>query len=252
MVHRHVEIALNLRRVQIQRQCPAGSRRLQQVRHQLRGNRYSRLVLAVLPRVAVIRQHRGNSPRRSPLEGVDHQQQLQQMVIYRVTTRLHHENIRAADIFQYLKINLAVAETPQQRRTDRHIQVAANTFGQRHMCRARKYLEAVVIHEARAPTILLLSGGLPFVGFCKGWARAGDFCKRSTLKSLMDTADAAAQRTTHALFTARRYLSREIVSQTKVKSCGNPTAARRAIVGLGKTPNTAEPPPANEASAAPF
>src|ERR1700682_3122835 len=48
----------------------------------------------------------------------------------------------------------------------------------------------------------------------------------------MDTADAAAQRTTRALLTARRYLSREIVSQTKVKSCGNPTAAPRAIVGL--------------------
>src|SRR5712692_11827213 len=50
----------------------------------------------------------------------------------------------------------------------------------------------------------------------------------------------------------RAYLSREIVSQTKVWSCGNPTAARRAIAGLGKTPNTAEPLPASEASAAPL
>src|SRR6202158_5556781 len=50
----------------------------------------------------------------------------------------------------------------------------------------------------------------------------------------------------------RAYLSREIVSQTKVWSCGNPTAARRAIAGLGKIPNTAEPLPASEASAAPL
>src|SRR5712692_1186788 len=50
----------------------------------------------------------------------------------------------------------------------------------------------------------------------------------------------------------RAYLSRETVSQTKVWSCGNPAAARRAIAGLGKTPNTAEPLPANEASAAPL
>src|SRR5260370_26756132 len=49
----------------------------------------------------------------------------------------------------------------------------------------------------------------------------------------------------------RAYLARETVSQTKVWSCGNPTAARRAIAGLGKTPNTAEPLPASEASAAP-
>src|ERR1700682_483761 len=81
------------------------------------------------------------------------------MVIHRVAAWLHHEDIRAAHIFQNLKINLAVAETPQQRLADRNIQVAANTFGQRHMCSARKYFEAVVIHEARAPAILLLFAG---------------------------------------------------------------------------------------------
>src|SRR6266403_1412628 len=43
-----------------------------------------------------------------------------------------------------------------------------------------------------------------------------------------------------------------MVSQTKVRSHGNPAAARRAIAGLGKTPNTAEPLPASEASAAPL
>src|ERR1700756_3291778 len=42
-----------------------------------------------------------------------------------------------------------------------------------------------------------------------------------------------------------------MVSQTKVWSVGNPTAARRANAGLGKTPNTAEPLPASMASAAP-
>src|SRR6478672_4304291 len=55
----------------------------------------------------------------------------------------------------------------------------------------------------------------------------------------------------NAPLTMRAYLSREIVSQTKVWSSGNPTAARRANAGLGKTPNTAEPLPASEASAAP-
>src|SRR5258707_2890779 len=49
----------------------------------------------------------------------------------------------------------------------------------------------------------------------------------------------------------RVYLARETVSQTKVWSCGNPTAARRALAGLGKTPNTAEPLPASKASEAP-
>jgi len=64
VIHGHVEIPLYLRRMQIQSQRSARSRRFQQIRHQFRGDRHPRLVLAVLPRIAVIRQHRGNSPGR--------------------------------------------------------------------------------------------------------------------------------------------------------------------------------------------
>src|SRR5215472_8482222 len=56
----------------------------------------------------------------------------------------------------------------------------------------------------------------------------------------------------NAPWTRRAYLSREMVSQTKVWSCGNPTAARRAFAGLGKKPITAEPLPASKASVAPL
>ncbi len=130
MIHGHVEIALNLRRVQIQSQRPAGARGFQQVRHELRGDRNSRLVFAVLPRVTVIREHGGNSPCRRALERVDHQQQFHQVAVHRVMARLHDKHVRAANVFQYLEINLAVAKAAEQRLAQRHVQVAANTFRQ--------------------------------------------------------------------------------------------------------------------------
>ena len=55
VIHRHVEVALNLRRVQIERQRAVRAGGLHQIGDQLRGNRHARLVLAVLARVTVVR-----------------------------------------------------------------------------------------------------------------------------------------------------------------------------------------------------
>ena len=53
--------------------------RAQQVRHQLGRDRHARLVLPVLPRVAVVRNHRRDARRRRAAERVDHHAQLDQV-----------------------------------------------------------------------------------------------------------------------------------------------------------------------------
>ena len=151
MIHGHVEIALNLWRVQIQCECPAGTGRFQQVRHEFRGDRNPGLVFAVLPRIAVIRQHRRNTPCRRALKRVDHQQQLQQVAVHGGMARLHDEYVCAAHILQNLEINLTVAESPQQRFAQRHVQVAADTLRQYRIRGPGENLESVVVHDARAP-----------------------------------------------------------------------------------------------------
>ena len=61
VVDRDVEETLDLRGVQVDREHAVGAGRGDQVGHQLRGDRHARLVLAVLPRVAVVREHGGDA-----------------------------------------------------------------------------------------------------------------------------------------------------------------------------------------------
>ena len=83
VVHRDVEEPLDLRLVQVHRQHPVGARRAQQVGDQLGRDRHARLVLAVLPGVAVIGHDRGDAGGRRPAERVDHHQQLHQVLVHR-------------------------------------------------------------------------------------------------------------------------------------------------------------------------
>jgi len=148
MVHRNVEISLNLRRVQNERQRAAGSGGFEQIGDQLGGNWNARLVFAVLARLAVIRQHGRDSPRGSAFESVNHQQKFQQVVVHRIMARLNDKNIGAAHIFQNLKIYLAIAEAAQHGFAQRNVQMLADGFCQHRVCSSRKDLKTLVVHEA--------------------------------------------------------------------------------------------------------
>ena len=96
--------------------------RAQQVRHQLGRDRHARLVLAVLPGVAVVGHDRGDPRRRRPAERVDHHQQLHQVLVDRVRRRLHDEHVGAADVLVDLERHLAVGEPAQARLPERNAQ----------------------------------------------------------------------------------------------------------------------------------
>ena len=88
--------------------APGGA---QQVRHQLGRDRHARLVLAVLPRVAVIRNHRRDARRRRAAERVDHHAQLHEVPVDVRARRLHDEDVGAADVLVDLERDLRVRET---------------------------------------------------------------------------------------------------------------------------------------------
>ena len=61
-------------------------------------------------RVAVVRHHRGDARRRGALEGVEHDQQLHQVVVDRRAGGLDDEDVGAADVLVDLEEDLAVGE----------------------------------------------------------------------------------------------------------------------------------------------
>src|SRR5208282_581820 len=84
VIHGHVKITLNLRSVQVQSERAAGAGRFQEVGDELRGYRNTRFVLAVLTSIAVVRKDGGDAPGGSALESVNHQKQLQEVVVHRI------------------------------------------------------------------------------------------------------------------------------------------------------------------------
>ena len=141
MIDRNIKEPLNLRLVQIHREHPVRARRTQQVRHELGRNRHAWLVLAVLPRVPVIRNHRGDARRRRPPERVDHHQQFHDVLIDGRARRLDDEHVGPADVLVDLKRDLAVGEPAQPRLPDLNAEKLGDLLRQGLMGAAGKHLQ---------------------------------------------------------------------------------------------------------------
>ncbi len=114
VVHGDVEEALNLRGMEVDAQNAVGARRHDEVGDELRRDRNARLVLAVLPRIAVVREHGGHARRRGALERVEHDEELHDVVIRRRARGLHDEHVRAPDVLLDLAVVLAVGEVVER------------------------------------------------------------------------------------------------------------------------------------------
>jgi hypothetical protein len=141
VIHRNVKEPLDLRLVQVHRQHPIRPGGGDQVRHQLRRDRHPRLVLAVLARVAVIRNHGGDARGRRPAERVDHHAQLDQVAIDVRAGRLHDEDVRTADVLVDLERDLGIREPLQPRVSDLHPEELRDLFRQCPVRAPRKELE---------------------------------------------------------------------------------------------------------------
>jgi hypothetical protein len=114
VIDRDVEETLDLRSVQVHGQDPVRPGGGDQVGDELRGDRNARLVLPVLTRVAVVRKHGRDPARRGPLERVEHDQKLDQVVVDGGAGRLKDEDVCAADVLVDLCVALAVREVVER------------------------------------------------------------------------------------------------------------------------------------------
>ena len=124
--------------------------RAQQVRHELGRDRHPRLVLPVLPRVAVVRDHRRDARRRRAPERVDHDAQLDQVLVDRPARRLHDEHVGAADVLVDLERDLRVRKAVQPGLPERHAQEFRDLPRQLRVRAARKQLQLCSTHTVRS------------------------------------------------------------------------------------------------------
>ena len=131
MIHRDVEEPLDLLRVQIHRDHAVGPRRGKQVGHQLRRDRNTRLILAILAGITVEGNDGCDLGCRRAARRVNHDQQLHQVFVGRVTRRLDDVHVAAADVLDDLDVDLAVRKTADGDLAQRLVQVLRDLLGQR-------------------------------------------------------------------------------------------------------------------------
>ena len=166
MIDRDVEESLDLGRVQVDEQGTVGARGGQQIGNQLGADGDTGTVLAVLTRIPVIRNDGGDPGGRCTFESIDHHEQFQQVLIYRVAGGLHNEHVYAAHVIEQLKVNFAVSKALQLCFANLYADVAGDLFGERAIGRAAEELEAPVFAEI---TARLRSGaGFPLCDFASG------------------------------------------------------------------------------------
>ena len=130
MIHRNVEKALDLGRVQVHRQHAVGAGAGNQIGHQLGRDRHAALVLAVLPGVAEVR-HDGRDPIGArPLEALDHDQQFHEVFVDRRASGLEDEDVAAADVLVDLAGDFAVGKISHHGAAERQAQILADSSGQ--------------------------------------------------------------------------------------------------------------------------
>jgi hypothetical protein len=151
VVGRDVEERLDLRLVQVHRQHPIGAGGNHEVGDQLGRDRDARLVLAVLPGVAVIRDDGRDARRGRAAERVHHDAELHQVLVDRPGGGLDDEHVHAADVLVDLERDLRVGEAMEPGLAHRHAQELGNLLRQQRVGAAGEEPEFRLCHAVRHP-----------------------------------------------------------------------------------------------------
>ena len=126
MVYRDIKEALNLTSMQVNSYYTVQTSSRHKVSYQLSGNRLTATGLAILTSICIIRYYCSYTSCRSTLASVSHNQQLHQILIYRLTGRLDNKNIFSTNTFTNHDLNLTIVEMANLCINQRNIQILGN------------------------------------------------------------------------------------------------------------------------------
>src|SRR5579871_1051810 len=145
MVHGNVEEALDLFGVEIDGYDPVRAAKLYDIGDQTGRDRLPWLDLLVLPGVAVIRDHHRDPPGRGPAERVEHDEQLQQIVVGGATGRLDDEDLVASGALIDHDADLAVRELARGQAAELDPEVLRDLLGKLRVGVAAEQLHAAQV-----------------------------------------------------------------------------------------------------------
>ena len=146
MVDRDVEKSLNLLAMQIHREDTIRARGDEQVGHEFRGDGHAGLIFAILPSVAVKWQDRRDTLGRSATGGIDHDEQLHQVMVGRRARRLNNVGVMATHIFVNFNERFAVGKTRHRGLAQGHADGLTDRLGKRPIRVTRKDFQSRFAH----------------------------------------------------------------------------------------------------------
>jgi len=131
IVGRNIEKPLDLAGVQIDGQHAVSAGARDQIGNELGRDGRARPRLSVLPRIAEIGDDRRDALRRGAPQGVDHDEELHQIVVRRIGRRLDDEGVASADVLEDFDEDLEVGEAADMAAGQRLAQIGGDRFRQR-------------------------------------------------------------------------------------------------------------------------
>ena len=141
MVDGDVEVALDLRGVEVEAEDAVGAGGLDELRDERGRDRDAGLVLAVLAGVAVVRQDGGDPLGGGAADGVDHDEELHVGLVRGLAGRLDDEDVASADALVDLDELLAIRELQDVDAAERLADVGGNALGEGGVDRPGKNLQ---------------------------------------------------------------------------------------------------------------
>ena len=117
--------------MEIHRNNACRSRCHKKIRNELGRNRSTRGDLAILPCIAVVRDHRSDFLSARSLERVDHDERFHQSVVHRTARTLDHVDVSTANVLADLDKDLTVAKASDFGMAERLAEFLTNFLSER-------------------------------------------------------------------------------------------------------------------------
>ena len=157
VVHRYIEKALYLRRVQIHGKHSVRSRRRNEIRHEFCRNGIARSGFSILAGIAEIGHYGGDTAGRSAAHSVNNDEQFDKVVVYGRRRGLNDEYVAAAYRFVYLNADLSVGEFTHHHVAERHMQFFGDLLCQSLVTVAGKELDFISVRYHWNSSVLFMS-----------------------------------------------------------------------------------------------